>query len=338
MHKAVNIIGIIVLLFIVLWLIFWLFSHKRFAVEYGISFNQNHASDLGLDWKKVYTESLNELRPKHLRVAAMWSDVEPVQGQFDFSNVDFMMDEAEKRGVKVLLVVGQKAPRWPECHVPGWFSGEGENSKENLLRYAEEVVKRYKNHPALESWQVENEPFIGFKFGACAFYDKTLVYDEIALLRSLDTFHKVVVTDSGELSTWRKASKAGDIFGTTVYRIVRTPGGMVFSYDWMPAGFYRLKARFWGRGYEDFIVSELQAEPWFTDSNPMSTSVEIQEKTMNPDRLRAHIDYVERIGANRAYFWGVEWWYFMKEERADSRYWDMIQELMSPPKVESVGV
>jgi hypothetical protein len=303
----------------------WVLSLRTYPVTYGISFNQDHAASLGLDWKDTYEAMLSDLQPKYIRIAAMWNDVESEKGIFDFSNVDFMMNEAQKAHTKVLLVVGQKAPRWPECHVPAWYKNDGVDSQKDLLAYVETVVKRYKNHQALELWQVENEPFIQFAFGDCEGYDPTVVAKEIALVRSLDNTHKTVVTDSGELSTWHKAIRAGDIFGTTLYRVVRLPNGMIFYYDWLPAGFYHIKAALFGKKVSELFVAELQAEPWFTDSNPNNTEINEQEKTMNPQRLEKHLNFVTHIGAPRAYLWGVEWWYWMKQKKGDSRYWELIQ-------------
>lgn len=322
--------GYLIAIALLLYVVFLMFSAKRYHVDFGISFNQNHATDLGLEWKQVYVDMLSELQPKYIRIAAMWSEVEEEKDTFNFSNVDFMMDKAAEHDAEVVLVVGQKAPRWPECHVPEWLSSYSTtDAEERLLAYVERVVERYKDHSALELWQVENEAFINFKFGECTNYNEDAVYKEIELVQNLDPDHKIIMTDSGELGTWIKASKAADLFGTTMYRIVQTPGGWTFTYDWLPAGFYRIKSRFFGRGYDDFFVSELQAEPWFTDSNPWNTPIADQEKTMNPKRFAQHIDYVQRVGASRAYLWGVEWWYLMKEHKDDARYWEAVKNVMS---------
>lgn len=304
----------------------FLFSLKTYPVEFGISFNQDHAQSLGLDWKKTYLEMLTDLKPKYIRIAAMWSDVETTRGKFDFANVDFMMNEAAKNNTKVVLVVGQKAPRWPECHVPDWYKKIAATDNTYLSSYISETVKRYAHHPALEIWQVENEPFINFKFGDCLNYRPELVPDEVVLVKNLDPNHKIMITDSGELSTWYHAVRAADIFGTTLYRVVRTPGGTYFYYDWLPAGFYHLKAKLFGLNNENFFIAELQAEPWFTDSDPTNTPITEQEKSMNPDRLQKHLDYVTHIGSSRTYLWGVEWWAFMKEKKNDGRYWEMVKE------------
>lgn len=321
--RLLLIIGSIIAIF---WVILLVYSNKQFDVDYGISFNQNHAISLGLDWKQVYKDMLYELEPSAVRIAAMWSEVEAIKGKYDFDDVDWMMETAYEYGTEVVLVIGQKAPRWPECHVPEWVAGYTDpEAREHLFDYARATVERYKDHEALGYWQVENEAFIRFEFGECKHYDKTAVYEEIDIVRSIDTVHPIIITDSGELSTWAQASKAGDIFGTTMYRMVRTPGGGIFTYDWVPAGFYRFKSALWGRRYDDFIVSELQAEPWFTSEGPIGTSVEEMEETMNPKRLEKHLDYATRVGASQVYLWGVEWWYFMKEVHNDARYWDMIK-------------
>ena len=305
----------------------WFFSGRTYPIEYGISFNQNHAAYLGLDWQTVYLAMLDELKPKYARVAAMWSEVEREPDAFDFAAVDFMMDEAAKRGTKIMLVVGQKAPRWPECYVPDWVQRlSGEEAEARLRKYFTEAVERYRLHPALELWQVENEPYIKFRFGECARYNPEMVSNEIASVRTLDPNHKIIITDSGELSAWRRAIHAGDLFGTTVYRAVRTPGNFVFTYDWLPSAYYRLRARLNRKPYNQIYISELQAEPWFTNASPADTPLSAQEQTMNPERLQKNFIYASRTGFPRAYLWGVEWWYFMREKHADARYWEMVKE------------
>lgn len=303
----------------------WFLNLKEYPVEYGVSFNQNYAASLGLDWRKTYIDILTELKPKYIRIGVEWSEVEPEPGKFNFDNVDFMMAEAEKNNTKVLLAVGQKVPRWPECYFPAWFAST-ENKDEAVLSYLTTTVNRYKNHKALEIWQVENEPYIPFDFGVCHDFNPNLVSKEIATVRGLDPDHKILATDSGELSTWYKAIRAGDLFGTTLYRTVSGPMGWNFNYDWVPASFYRVKTMVYRKPFDEMFVAELQAEPWFHGTGPLDTAPEISEKTMNPERLQKHFDLVKHIGTPRAYLWGAEWWYFMKEKRNDPRYWDVAKE------------
>jgi hypothetical protein len=195
--------------------------------------------------------------------------------------------------------------------------------KSSLLAYVRSVVTRYQYDNAIEYWQVENEPFIRFVFGACDRFDSSLTHDEVDLVRSIDPQRKIIITDSGELGTWYKASRTGDVLGTTLYRVVRLWNDRVFTYDWLLPSFYRLKATILARGIDNLIVSELQAEPWFTAIPPADTPISEQEKTLNPERFQNTLDYVKHVGVHRAYLWGTEWWYWMKTVNNDARYWDI---------------
>lgn len=324
----VLLVAVLVLLILYGYLLF--ISRQSYQVEWGISFSKQHSLTLGLDWQQVYLKMLDELKPKYLRISANWDEAEAEVDKFELADVDWQMQEAEKRGVKVVLVIGQKTPRWPECHVPVWANQlSQEEYRKELFDYVKTVVERYKSSQALEMWQVENEPYIRFSFGSCQHYIESLVAEEIQYVKLLDLNHKILVTDSGELSTWQEAIKAGDFFGTTIYRIVRTPQGWHWNYDWLPAGYYNLKAKFFGKDISEVFVSELQAEPWFNNSNPNLTSIAEQERSMNPERLKKHLDYVTHIGFPRSYLWGVEWWYWMKDVKGDSRYWEIIRQQLA---------
>ncbi|MCB9798908.1 beta-galactosidase [Candidatus Nomurabacteria bacterium] len=306
----------------------YLLNRQTYDIEFGISFNNVHAASLGLDWNEVYEAMMTDLQPKYVRISATWKEIEEVKGVFNFESLEWQMDVAHQHGAKVILVVGQKAPRWPECHIPAWVDyGKGE-SKQELLRYVEKTVLHFKDHPALEMWQVENEPFIRFQFGECERYDRKAIFDEIAIIKKLDQKHPTIVTDSGEMGLWWTAAHSGDFFGTTLYRVVRIPNGTIFRYDWLPAIVYRIKAWVTGVDMNRFFISELQAEPWFDTGDPTNTPIEVQEKTMDPDRLHKHIEFSRHVGAKRAYLWGVEWWYFMKQVHGDQRYWEIVRDIL----------
>ncbi len=310
--------------------IFWLFSFKTYPVSYGVGFDIEYAKYLGLDWKKAYQSMLNDLRPSYIRISAPWNMIEPSKDTFNFADLDYEMSEAAKKNVKVILVVGQKVPHWPECHYPGWVKDDlSFDRKDKLLRYMEATVKRYKNNPALEFWQVENEPYISFNFDFpdCKIFDVNAVAEEIALVKKLDPSHKIIITDSGELSDWYPAAKRGDIFGTTLYRVVRSPNNWVFPYDWLPSSFYKLKAIILGVKYDKFFIAELQAEPWFI-KGATEDDLSLIPQTFSLNRFKSNINYAKHLGASRAYLWGAEWWYYMKVKHNDSSYWDYAREVM----------
>lgn len=284
------------------------------SVIYGVSFQPDYADYLTGDYQKVFTTILDDWGFRHLRLSARWSELENVKGQWDFARLDWMMDQAAKRNAKVVLAIGQKTPRWPECHAPEWTKDLSNDEYFSVLeKYINTVVNRYKNHAALEIWQVENEPFLPFG-ERCRRLSTKKFKEEVSWVRTGDAGHKILIADSGELSTWMRTARAGDYFGTTLYQMVWNPYIGYWSYDWLPASFYRLKLWLNGRSDGDAFVVELQAEPWLPDNAIENVSLKEQNKSMDLARLQKNLAYARRLGFSRDYLWGAEWWYWLKEK------------------------
>ncbi|MEY4722495.1 MAG: hypothetical protein RLZZ324_8 [Candidatus Parcubacteria bacterium] len=277
---------------------------------FGATFSSKYATFLGLDWKKTYVASLDELGLRQFRIPAYWDALEPTRGTYDFSDLDFQVKEADKLGAHILMAVGRKLPRWPECHAPAWTAGMAEKDVQPLiLAQVAAVVHRYAKDPGISAWQVENEPF--FAFGICPPLDREFLEKEVALVKSLDK-RPVVITESGELSTWIGATTLADVVGISTYRSV---WNKYVGYFYWPIGpsFYKARYDAIAPLTNGIIVTELQAEPWVTTSltdMPLSD----QRALMNPDRLKQNIDFAERIGFPEVYLWGIEWWYWLKEK------------------------
>jgi len=140
-------------------------------IIFGVNFSQKQASLLGLDWKETYLALLDDLRVRSLKVAAHWDLIEKEEGNFNFEDLDWQIKEAEKRKAKILLVIGMKTTRWPECHIPDWAKNlDKKNQQEKILEIVKKIVLRYNDSKTISYWQVENEPF--FRFGECPWVDK----------------------------------------------------------------------------------------------------------------------------------------------------------------------
>jgi len=189
-------------------------------INWGVVFSQKHAELLGLNWKENYLALLDDLNARNFKLIAYWDLIEKEQGNYDFSDLDWQIQEAEKRGAKILLVMGRRVPRWPECHEPGWARNQKSKIKnQKLLEYIERIINRYRDNDSIWAWQVENEPF--FPFGKCPLPDEDFLRREINLVRSLDNRNRpVVITESGEIPLWFKAARLGDLVGHTLYRKV----------------------------------------------------------------------------------------------------------------------
>jgi hypothetical protein len=297
----------------------------RRDVTLGVTFSSRYAEDLGLDWKEAYKATLDEIGVKKVRLPVYWDRVESRPGEYDFSDIDWQLEEARRRNVEVVLAVGQKVPRWPECFIPEWAQGSDDVRRSALLKLVAHAVKRYQNHSEIVMWQVENEPFL--KFGVCPPFEVMLLEQEIALVKQVDPSRPVLVTDSGELSLWVPAARRGDVFGTTMYRDIWKEGIGHVTYPLGP-NFFLTKA-FLVRLLTDqrhLIVIELQAEPW-ASGWVGHVSLEEQFQTMNEHRLRENVEYARRVGFPEIYLWGVEWWYWLKEKKDYPAVWEEAKRL-----------
>ncbi len=323
-----RLIIVIATLFLLVWIIS-LFAPRSKNIEYGVTFSQPYATALGLDWKKVYLEMLDDLKVKRLRLSAYWNSVEREKGKYNFEDLDFQIDEASKRGVSIILAVGRRLPRWPECHDPDWIKDlSADDLKNSQLSYMETVIRRYSDKPSIIAWQVENEPFLA-TFGICPMLDKGLLDSEIALVKHIDPSRQILITDSGELSFWIHSGSRGDIFGTTFYRYVFSD---VFKKNWtnhIPAFYYRFKAgllRILHPGKPVWVI-ELEAEPW-TTNGILNTPIEEQFQTMSINNFNTITKISASTGFSPQYLWGVEWWYWMKDKNNHPEFWEKGKELM----------
>lgn len=304
-------------------------SQPARETKFGVTFSKQQAEGFGLDWQETYINILDDLGVKYLRLSAYWNEIEPERGEYNFGVLDWQIEEAKKRDVKIILAIGRKLPRWPECHIPEWvadFSREDRNSA--VLDMLEKVVTRYKSETAIWAWQVENEPL--FPFGICPAIDKDFFEKEVLFARFLDSSRPIITTDSGELSFWIASGSQGDIFGTTMYKVVRGKGIGFFTYDFLPSVYYRKKAAILKKllpNIRDIIVVELQAEPWTAGIPVNVDTLDKQFKLFGLDRFKNHIQYARDVGYSQTYLWGVEWWSWLNKGAGHPEFWEEAKKL-----------
>lgn len=296
-------------------------------IKWGINFSQKQAQNLELDWKETYLALLDDLKIKNIKLLTHWDLIELEPGKYNFEDLDWQLAQAQKRNVKILLVVGLKTGRWPECHAPDWVKNQKSEVRNSyLLKYLEEIVKRYRERVSVYSWQVENEPF--FPFGECPGTDNDFLKKEIALVKSLD-FQKrpVVISDSGEFSFWLAAASLGDRVGTTLHRKVWFKElGAYFQYPLNPTFYWRRAQLIEKLFAKEVFVAELQAEPWC----PVFLSeceLKEQSKTMNLERFKENSEFAKKTGLSEIYLWGSEWWYWLKTKQVQPAIWDEAKKL-----------
>lgn len=320
------------ILIFLLFLTFYFFVGKAPQVEkinWGVNFSQKHAQNLELDWKETYLALLDELKFKKIKLAFHWDLIEPESGEYNFNDLDWQIDTAKEKGAEILLIIGMKTSRWPECHIPKWAKKfKKEEQQKAILKIIEEIVLRYNQEPTIFAWQVENEPF--FPFGECPWIDKKFLKEEVKLVKSLDGLKRpILISDSGEWSFWIEAARLGDIVGTTLYKKVWFHQlGRYVNYHF-PAVFYWRKAKIIKTLFNKEVIDvELQAEPW-CPTLLYYCPLKEQEKTMNLEQFRKNVEFAKKTGFETIYLWGGEWWYWLKEKQNQSEIWQEAKKLFS---------
>lgn len=304
-------------------------AHNDQPLVFGATFIPDYARRLEIDPEETLDAIINDLGVKRLRLVSYWENGEPNPGQYDFSFLDWQMEKARAANVKVALAIGLRQPRWPECHMPWWAQRMPKSDWEpRLKKYIGEVVKRYKDHPSLVEYQLENEYFLK-AFGICPDHSRDRLVDEFNLVKSIDPDTKLVVSMSNNAIGTPIGKPTPDEWAISVYKRVwdKTITKRYFEYP-IPAWYYAFRAGWTklSRGHNAFI-HELQAEAWAADGYDIRTApIEELYKSLNPERLRNRFEYGRATGMRTIDLWGVEWWYQMKVKRNAPELWDVAKE------------
>lgn len=317
------ILGLVAAL-IMLYGLAWIPTYDNTEAKWGLTFSQYYATEeLGFDWREAYRAILDELKPATIRLIAYWQYIEPVSGEPRFDDLDWQVTEAARRGISVTLAVGHKVPRWPECHWPAWVRYKTADAfRAEVRNYLTRVVEHYRGFSSIVRWQVENEPLFPF-FGVCPSPDLEFLKEEIALIKSLDPSRPIMVTDSGEFSTWRKTAGLSEVLGTTLYRVAWNQYTGWWTH-YFPPSWYAFRA--WVAREvtptEQVIIAELQVEPWASENRSIVV-IPLAEQIARFDlaELDRMVAFARATGLPEVYLWGVEWWYWRKVQ-GDPSFWD----------------
>jgi hypothetical protein len=318
-------------------------------LEIGTTFIKINAEHLGLDWRSAYKEILNDVGIKQIRIPIFWDQLERAPGKFDWADLDWQMQEAAKANAQVMLVVGHRVPRYPECYAPNWTKGLDDAAfKRSLFTMTETVVKHYHDHPALSAWQVENEPLakiLGkiWGDGTCREIGH-LVREEVRSVRRWADGRSdgrripTVVTYANApwfVSQLRQTlTFESDVVAMTLFNKLyfRSPvfTGYIEMFKLGPIATLRLayQRSLIVKNQQELWIAEMQAEPWgpegpYRFDDPADAAV-----TMNPARLRQTWDYAVNGGASRIYLWGIEWC-LSERDRGRSQMLDAVKGLVA---------
>lgn len=306
----------------------WYIHNEKGPQQLGVSFIPDYAQSLGLD-PQTTMDALTSIGVKQFRLVSYWSDIEQTKGTYDFSQLDWQFKKAEAAHAKVMLGLGLRQPRWPECHIPDWAAAEPESQwQPQLESFISAVIQRYHNSPALEQYQLENEFFLK-GFGTCTNFDRNRLVSEYKLVKRLDPHHPVVVGRSNNALGFPVGQPQPDEFSISVYKRVWDGN---FSHRYLeypqPAWFYAYIAGVQKIfNHKDMMISELQAEAWPPNGQTITqTSLDEQNKSFSPQRFRDRIQYGKATGMRQIDLWGAEYWYYRLTVLHDPSIWNVAKQ------------
>ncbi|MGG6267086.1 endo-1,4-beta-xylanase [Leptolyngbya sp. AN03gr2] len=316
---------------------FWLQSQPRDReLELGANFSHRYVAELGLSWESVYGTLVNALGVRYLRIPTYWDEIEPCRRQFDWSLLDRILTIADAAQISVVLTVGHRSPRWPECYCPTWAKSLDDHEfTQCLLQYVATVVAHTKHFNCIEAWQLENEPTAS-RWGVGCRDLTAILQTEIEVVKQQDPQRPILLTYPNLpwlISMHHPIISLADIVGIDVYNTVYFRHSQYAGYiDLLNLGIVAPLSLQYQRHCaekcaKELWITELQAEPWGPTHNATLSRTEWQ-KSMTPAKLIQLVNQARQSGIRRAYLWGVEWWIFEQEQHGNAAMWETGKSLL----------
>lgn len=291
---------------------------------YGASFSGPYAEYLGVKPKQCLQAAISDLGVRRFRLMSYWNRLEPRQGKYDFSELDWQIELCRREGAKVTLCIGLRQPRWPESHWPEWALKLSEQEwQAALLKFIEQIIERYKDEDCIVSYQLENEAF-NRSFGEHGDFNRDRLKQEMKFVKRLDPSRPVIMSTSNSWGLPLLGPRP-DIYGFSIYRRMHMNGNYRHSKLW--PGFYRFRA-FMIRLFQwrPTYIHELQAEPWGPGGIKDMDLAE-QYKSMDPAKVKHAVEFAKKTKLYPIDLWGLEWWYWLKTEHNQPEIWNYLRSI-----------
>jgi hypothetical protein len=294
--------------------------------EFGVSFSIKQCRAFSINPHKCLDWLIASAGFRRFRLMSYWDEHEKEQGVLDFRELDWQIERIAASGGKITLCLGARQPRWPENHWPEWaWQASKAGRTRALLRYIEAVINRYKDNPAIVSYQLENEALLR-SFGRRPEVDRQRLRQEFKLVKQLDPARPVIMTTS---TSWGIPMRRPipNVVGFSYYHIYydnlgqryKKAGGHYTYLHRLRQKLIRLLLR------RETFIHELQLEPWAPKAI-WEVSVEEQDKSMGPAQIARSVRLARRTKLYPIDLWGGEWWYWRLTKHYDHTVWHTVRD------------
>ena len=322
-------------------------------VRIGTTFSKKQCDYLDLDWREMYLRTMKE-KFDIIRLGAYWDEIEPEADKYDFTILDWQIEQAKENNIPVLLTVGMKAPRWPEFFIPDWVMEKvdlhfGQDvAKSGYLRYRtlkfiQAVVEHYKDEKIIQYWQVENEALdrSGAKYW---WINSEFLKEETLVVRELDPLDRPIVINAatfpnGFLHRLRnlfvsnkpilESLAIADILAINVYPVVGQRFWKLNFYFWThpkERKSYFKEILDLAKDHDKKVwITELQSEPW--EPGHLVHMESERPPTGWPQMMAENFEELRDLGFDTILLWGTEYWRFRELAYEDQMWWDTYKDL-----------
>ena len=324
------------------------------GVRAGTTFSKRQANYLELDWKATYL-AIVDLDWDVIRLGAYWDEIEPQEGHYDFSDLDWQIEQAKIRKISIILTVGMKAPRWPEYFIPEWVYKKANLGKSRdistnpvlrkyTLEFIKNVINHYKDESGVKYIQVENEALNRYG-GESWRLSREFLSEEVKLVRSLDSLKRPIILTTATYPNillrfftilFTKGDYIGDnlalcdILGINVYPVI---GHKTFWFShYISAHRQRRIERYnailrRAQGEDKEVwVTELQAEPW--EPGELVHKEGQNAPSASPEMTKEYFADLKQQGFKTILLWGAEYWYYQKTRNDNNNWWAMAEQII----------
>jgi hypothetical protein len=293
--------------------------------QYGVSFSLKQCRSFDINPRDSLQWLIHDGGFRRFRLMSYWDEHEKQTGTYDFSQLDWQIDTVAKAGGVITLCLGARQPRWPENHWPEWaWQLAPQQRSDALLTYIEQVVERYKDQPAVISYQLENEALLT-NFGERPEVNRSRLRAEYKLVQKLDASRPIIMSTS---TSWGVPIRGPipALVGFSFYHTLYQNGGYRTSLFYPLIHRLRKNIIFILHRKKVFI-HELQLEPWGPEAIWNMSSSE-QAKSMGPQQIAKNIALARAIEAPPIDLWGGEWWYW-RLMHGDTSIWEAVQQALT---------
>jgi hypothetical protein len=305
----------------------------------GFSFSPVTAEFFGDDPNAALAALLVALSPDLVRLPVFWDQVEPRQGEFNYSELDKLLTTISRHNVlnaarptRVVLIIGARNMGQPEVFLPDWVPAaqrdplSGAAESQAYAGYVRKSVQRYARSGLLAAWQVENEALdnVLTAAGKSVSIPADDLLEDVSLIHQLDPVHPAIVTtfnnstlsldiDQMSAPNARKVDQSGatpvghpqrslqvgDVLGLDAYVAI----GSTSLADASVA--QRVAWKVTGLQYWADDARAAGKQMWITE---MQGQVWPNQTNFTPADLLTSAREYRRAGASAVLLWGVESW------------------------------